>query len=191
MAPGIASEIFREIDRELWLVTSQSPSGRGGLIATFVSQAALPPEYPRILIGVAKQHHTWSLIEESRSFGLHLLNEAQIELVWQFGLRSGRACDKLSGLSFRTGSSGSPLLEGVPAWLECRVENQLDTGDRTVYLAEVIDAGKEATLAPLTTKRVLSLASEDQRRELRAQMIHDAEIDAAAIEAWRQSHRQA
>jgi len=185
-----ASEIFRGIDRELWLITAQTSTRRGGLIATFVSQASLPTDLPRVSVGVAKQHHTWSLIEESHAFGLHLLSEEQIEWVWRFGLQSGRDVDKLEGLPFRNGLSGCPLLAGVPAWLECRVETQLDTGDRTVYLAEVIDAGREGVLRPLTTQAMLRVASDDQRRELLAQMQHDSAVDAEAIRGWRQARVQ-
>ena len=58
--------------------------------------------------------------------------------MWRFGLRSGRDADKLAGLSMTTATTGSPILTDALGWLDCRVEARLDTGDRTVYLAEVV-----------------------------------------------------
>ena len=82
-------KILRLLDREIWLITATHQTNRAGLIATFVSNASIVPELPRMVIGIAKQHHTWSVIEKSRAFKLHLLDESQIELVWRFGLQVG------------------------------------------------------------------------------------------------------
>src|SRR5438132_18510 len=103
-----ASTLFAWLDRELWLVTAQAGPRRGGLIATFVCQASIVPDLPRMLLGVAKTHHTWELIEASEAFALHLLGEDQLDLVWRFGLDSGRGHDKLAGLECRKGATGSP-----------------------------------------------------------------------------------
>src|SRR5262245_57890902 len=101
MDPTASATLFAWLDREIWLVTAQVGARRGGLIATFVSQASIVPEMPRMLVGLGKQHFTWELVEASNSFALHLLGEAQMELVWRFGLRSGRELDKFAGLSVR------------------------------------------------------------------------------------------
>src|SRR6185295_15020482 len=92
------SNILRLIDRELWLVTAEHQGRRGGLIATFVSNASIVPEAPRMIVGIAKQHHTHGLIEASGAFTLHLLDESHIELVWRFGLKTGRDADKFADL---------------------------------------------------------------------------------------------
>lgn len=177
--------LFAQLDRELWLLTAAADGRRGGLIATFVSQASLVPELPRVLVGVAKQHHTWGLIEASDAFGLHLLDEAHVEWVHGFGLRSGRDGDKLAGLTLTTAATGSPLLADAPGWLDCRVEARLDTGDRTVYLAAVVASRLTRPGPPLTVKRLLQLAPPDRLRELKEQVARDCAVDAAAIRAWR------
>lgn len=78
-----------------------------------------------------------------------------------------------------------PKLNAV-AWLTCRVETFMDTGDRTLYLAEVLDGKLEKPSPPLTLKRLLQLAPPERLRELRDGMARDAAIDAAAIRAWRE-----
>jgi flavin reductase (DIM6/NTAB) family NADH-FMN oxidoreductase RutF len=138
-----------------------------------------------MILGIARQHHTWTLIEASGAFALHLIGEEQLDWVWRFGLRSGRDCDKLDGLATQVGAAGSPILTGAPGWLDCRVEARLDTGDRTVYLAEVLDAQSPGSEPFLTVSRLRQLVPDDHRRELEEQMTRDGAIDAQAIAAWR------
>ena len=180
-----ASTLFAWLDREVWLVTAQNGSRRGGLIATFVNPATIVADLPRMLVGIAKQHHTWELIEASNAFALHLLGEQHLDWVWHFGLQTGRGRDKLDG--FRTGemSTGSPVLEDAIGWLDCRVEGRLDAGDRTVYLAEVVQGGVTHFAPPLTSRRLMQLAPPARLAELKRQLHHDSEIDAGAIRQWR------
>src|SRR5207248_2988717 len=152
---------------------------------TFVGQASIVPEQPRMIVGLAQQHHTWELVEASGAFVLHLLGEDQVDWVWRFGLQSGRTLDKLDGLETRPGASGAPIVSGAPGWLDCRVEARLDTGDRTVYLAEVLVAQSPGARTLLTVSRLRPLIPEDRRSALEEQMARDIAIDAEAIAAWR------
>jgi flavin reductase (DIM6/NTAB) family NADH-FMN oxidoreductase RutF len=180
-----ACTLFAWLDREVWLVTSRSGERRGGLIATQVSQATIVPELPRILIGLAKQHYTWELVEASGAFAMHLLGEQNLDWVWRFGLESSRRRDKFDGLDVRV-EKGSPLLDDAIGWMDCRVEARLDSGDRTVYLAEVVESRVTHFGPPLTFQRLLELAPADRLAELKRQRYHDSHIDAAAIRAWRE-----
>jgi flavin reductase (DIM6/NTAB) family NADH-FMN oxidoreductase RutF len=185
-----AADMFALTDRELWLVTAQAGSRRGGMIATFVSHASLAPELPRVLIAVAVRHFTWELIESSGAFGLHLISEEQLDWVWRFGLKSGRDTDKLAGLAVETAVTGTPLMPEALGWIDCRVEARLAMGDRTAYLAEVVAAQSVRRSAPLTFQRLLQLAPVEKRHELRALRDRDAAIDAAAIRAWREERKK-
>jgi flavin reductase (DIM6/NTAB) family NADH-FMN oxidoreductase RutF len=180
-----ASVLFSLLDRELWVVTACAGSRRGGLVATFVAQASIVPEFPRVLVGIARQHHTWGLVEASEAFALHLLGEEHLDWVWRFGLRSGREVDKLEGLASRPGGTGSPLLTDALGWLDCRIEARLDTGDRTAYLAAVADAQAPRPGPVLTLKRMLQLAPPERVQDLKQQMARDASVDAEAIRTWR------
>ena len=183
--PTAASTLFAWLDREIWLVAAQADSRRGGLIATFVNQASIVPDMPRMLVGLSRQHYTWELIEESNAFSLHLLGEQHLDWVWRFGLESGRGRDKLDGLRVRQASTGSPVLEDAIGWIDCRVESRLDAGDRTVYLAEVVQGGVTNFAPPLTFQRLLQLAPSAQLAELKRRLQHDSELDAEAIRRWR------
>lgn len=180
-----ATALFAWLDREIWLVTSQAGEHRGGLIATFVNQASIVPELPRVVVGIARQHHTWELIEASGALALHLLSEDNVDWVARFGLQSGRDIDKLAGLSTTTAVTGTPLLDGTVGWFDCRVEASLNTGDRTLYLAEVLESRVTNYGPPLTLKHLLQVLPSEQLSGLKRQLHQDSTIDAEAILAWR------
>jgi len=180
-----AAALFAWLDREIWLVTAQAGGRRGGLIATLVAEASIVPDLPRVAVGLARQHHTWELVEASGAFGLHLIGEANLDWVWRFGLVSGHDQDKFAGLETATAATGSPLLAGCIGWLDCRVEARLDTGDRTLYLADVVQGVIANYGPPLTLKRLLQIAPPDRLAELKRQRFCDSHIDAEAIQAWR------
>ena len=118
-----AATLMAWLDREVWLITAHADSRRGGLIATFVNPASIVPDLPRMVIGLSRSHHTTALIEASGACALHLLGEQHLDLVWRFGLQSGRDVDKFAGLDLSVhGPTGSPILGDAIGWLDCRVE---------------------------------------------------------------------
>lgn len=181
-------QVLQLVDREIWLLTSQTMASRGGLIVTFVAQASTVTELPRVLVGLAKYHHTAGLVAESRRFALHLLAADQLDWVWHFGLQSGQDRDKLAGFSLPEGED-IPRLDGVVAWLDCRVEASFDIGDRMLYVAEITRGEVNRRRQCLTTKRLAKLASRRRWKQLSDQQARDAAPDAAAIAAWRKARR--
>ncbi len=182
-------EVFDLYDPPLWLVTSAHAGRRGGLIATFAVRASIVATLPRMVLGVAKQHHTWGLIEGSGGFALHLLHPRQLDLVWRFGLTTGHQVDKFAGLAAATTPGGQPLIADALAWLDCRCESRLDSGDRTIYLAAVTDGGTDTAAAanpePLNVGRLYAEAPPDARARLDALYARDGAVDAASILTWR------
>lgn len=178
-------KIYSQLDSPIWLVTSADGETRGGFIATTVMRASIVESMPRHLITVNKRHHTHGLIESSGAFAMHLIDETQLDLIWRFGIQSGRDVDKLAGLQFVIGETGSPLLPESLAWLDCRVEASIDSGDRTIYLAAVVKSQLLREGQPLTSHRLFQIAPPDRRKIMDEQYARDARLDAVAIEQWR------
>ena len=170
-------------------MTAADGGRRGGLIATTVTQASIVSEMPRQLITIDKRHNTHALIEGSGAFAMHLIDETQLDLVWRFGLQSGRDVDKFAGLLFRNGATGSPLLPEALGWFDCRVEARMDSGDRPIYLAAVVDGRMEHTGPPLTNRRFFDIAPPNQQKIMSEQHDHDASLDAVSIQQWRDQKR--
>ena len=176
-------------DRTAWILTARDGDEMSGLVATFVNTASLVPALPRLAIGLARHHYTWDLIRRSRSFAAHLIDDAQSDLIWRFGLASGRKANKFAELAWRPGQTGSPVLECAMAWLDCAVEAELDIGDRTIYVAAVLDGGVNRPGTPLSANRIVELATPEQRQRMDEDRHRDAQTDAAAMLAWRAARR--
>ena len=178
-------QVLRMFDRTAWIITASVGGERSGLVATFVNTASLGPAHPRLAIGIARHHYTWELINRSRAFTAHLVDEAAGALIWRFGLSSGRHTNKFDGVEWRHGQTGSPIITSALAWLDCRVEADLDIGDRTIYVGAAVDGGVNRAATPLTSEQIFRLADAEQRTRMDADRDRDAQLDAAAILAWR------
>ena len=131
-------------------VSAAHEGRRSAQIAVSAHGASIVPDRPRVLVLLWKTNLTHDLALAAGAFGLHLLRDDQDELVHRLGFTSGRDADKLAGLEQHAGETGSPLLADCAGWLDCRVVNEMDGGDMTCLLADVIDGVQhDARFEPL------------------------------------------
>jgi flavin reductase (DIM6/NTAB) family NADH-FMN oxidoreductase RutF len=190
------AEVIKLIDREVWIVTAQAtlskPSPvdgsiprRGGLLATWVSQASLDADNPVMVIGLSPNHFTAELIDASRAFGLHLLRPDQAQLGLNFALGSGRDRDKFQDLETTSAKTGSPIMQDCLAWLDCRVTDRIDHGDRIYYWATVEAAVKNGADGqnprPLREQELIAAASNLQKKQLRENLLFDLEFQRSRV----------
>ena len=179
--------IFKMTDREVWILTAGVPERRGGLLATWVLQASIDRDSPVLVAGIAPNHFTRELVDETGAFAAHLLHQNQIDLAFRFALHSGRNLDKLAGLRLSKSETGSPILEDALCWLDCRVFARLDAGDRVFFWADVIAGEKQANSPPLTEQQLLDHADDQTRNRLIADRESDVEQQKLRNKEWRQN----
>ena len=194
-------EVFRLVDRDVWIVTSannemsrdagvsEAPA-QGGLVATWVNQASIDAHHPSVVVGVAVNHYTSDLIDASSAFGLHLLRPDQTDVALNFAIGSGRDREKLSGLATHNAKTGSPILQDCLAWLDCQLYYRFNGGDRIYYFADIV-AGEiavesETRTRPLTESQLFAAASDDQRAALKASLDSDILRQRPKYRAWRE-----
>lgn len=187
MSSLVTTTVFAHVNREIWVVTAAGAERVGGLVATWVSQASIDENNPIVVIGIAANHFTRTLIDESGFFGLHLLKPAQIDLAINFAVGSGRTRDKFAGVNHRRSPHGTPLLQDIHTWTDCEVFTKLDTGDRIYYWANVIDGRVLSHEPPLREHEFISKISEEDRQNLRESRERDIEIQRPMFDAWRNS----
>ena len=124
----------------------------------------------RVTLQVLKLNYSYNLVHESQSFAVNLLSEDQIEMVRRFGVVSGRQVDKLADSPCSVGVTGSPFLDEAVAYLDCRVVNSMDAGDRTVFLADVVDGRRLREGKLLTYDYFITAAPQELMDEYRANM---------------------
>lgn len=187
--------VFRSIDRPIWVITSygkDSANGRrrgGGLVATWVNQASIDYHHPTVTIGVATNHFTTELIDESSYFGLHLLLPNQTDIALNFALGSGRQREKLSGVALRQGDNNSPILADCFAWLDCQVFFRIHGGDRVYYYADVTDgclSDPDSAESPLVESQLMQAATKEQCEALKSGLESDIRAQRPLYREWRE-----
>lgn len=101
---------------------------------TCQSFVSLSLEPPLVAFCPARTSTTWPRIARAGRFCVNVLAADQVELCRQFA-RSGS--DKFAGVIWRAGPDGSPVLDGVLAWIECELHDVLDGGDHHLVLGRV------------------------------------------------------
>ncbi len=105
-----------------------------GFAAQSFSAVSLDP--PLVLLCPAKTSTSWPRLRDSGSFCINILS-AQQKSVCDVFAQSG--IDKFAALSWQAGMTGSPVLDGVLAYVDCDLEAEHDAGDHTVVLGRVRD----------------------------------------------------
>jgi flavin reductase (DIM6/NTAB) family NADH-FMN oxidoreductase RutF len=141
----------------LLAITTTYQGRANGQIAVAGLSASILPEAPRVLVSLWKANYTHELVVASRVFAVHLLAAtpeesrlASLTLLRTLGLRSGRDGDKLSGVNWHAGVTGSPLLADALTYVEARVVATLDSGEMTLFLADVVAGERLRAGAPLS-----------------------------------------
>lgn len=181
---------FQCVSSPIWIVTSHNDGQHGGLAATMVMPASIVDDAPRLVMGLAKHHATHDLVRASGAFAAHLISSDHAELVERFGTQSSRDTDKFAGLRYRETDAGHRILTNVIAWFDCRLETSFDTGDRTVFLAEVVDGGvamrgDDSSNEAMTSADIGANFGQDVLAVMKQQRVNDGKLDAIAIEEFR------
>jgi flavin reductase (DIM6/NTAB) family NADH-FMN oxidoreductase RutF len=120
------------------IVTTEHEGKPFGMTVAAFSSLSLHP--PLILICVEKTVKTHDAIAGAGKFGVSILGSKQTDVSNRF---ASRADDKFSGTELVHGELGVPLIAGAITRLECRVTEQLEGGDHTIFVGEVVDAKTE------------------------------------------------
>ena len=118
------------------VITTKLDQKLNGMAAAWVSRASEQPFL--VMASVYNKNHSHDLIRSSRIFAVNYLQEGQQRLAIHFGKQSGREVDKFRKVQYFTERTGAPILKDCLAYLDCRVTDQMDSGDHTIFLGEVL-----------------------------------------------------
>ncbi|PWI41730.1 flavin reductase family protein [Streptomyces sp. ICBB 8177] len=131
--PGVFRSVFRRHAAGVAVVTAAG-ARPVGFTATSLTSVAVEP--PLLSFGISVSSSSWPTVAEAEHVGVHVLGEHQEELAGTFA-RSG--ADRFAApTSWRVGPHGVPLLDGVSAWLVCRVAARVPAGDHRIVVAEAV-----------------------------------------------------
>ena len=133
-------DALQRISYGMYVVGSHKDDKLNCQIAITVFQITSEP--PKIVAGINKEHLTHEYIQASKVFAASALNQSTpLPFIMGFGFRSGRDVDKLKGISYEIGQTGSPIiLDNTNAYFEAEVIQEIDAGTHTMFVGNVVAA---------------------------------------------------
>jgi flavin reductase len=130
------------------VVTTRGPEHSYGLTANAFSSVSLDP--PLILVCVNSGTRGSESIEQNRVFVVNILSAEQEPLSRYFASKERpHGKDAFREIAHRTEVTGSPVLEGAAAYLDCRLAASHPAGDHVIFIGEVVALGIDQTTKPL------------------------------------------
>lgn len=124
----------------LFVLTARLGEKDNGCIINTAGQVTSTPN--RISITVNKDNLTHDLVKESGKFNISILSErASFDLFKHFGFQSGREVNKFDGYTAckRSENGLYYITEGTNAYISATVEQTIDLGSHTMFIASVDD----------------------------------------------------
>jgi 3-hydroxy-9,10-secoandrosta-1,3,5(10)-triene-9,17-dione monooxygenase reductase component len=147
----VAPERFRRVVSHfptgVAVVTATSEGRPVGLTVATFTPVSLEP----MLVGfLPRQSWTWSRIEASGHFCVNVLAYHQEPHCMAF---ASKVEDRFEGISWHPSGSGSPILDGALAWIDCSLHQVVNAGDHFFVMGRVLDLDAPGETGPLVVYR--------------------------------------
>lgn len=140
---------LRMFSNGMYIITSRSGDRYGAATVTWVSQASFKP--PLVMAAVRPESNVFKCLVESRVAAIHILDSDQHEMAQKFFSPTTVETGLINGEPFVDGETSAPILQNVPAYIECKVHQIVENGgDHAVAIMEVVNAACREQVRPLT-----------------------------------------
>lgn len=138
VSPDIFKAAMRRFPTGVTIVTT---TGKDGVAHGFTANAfaSVTADPPMLLICVNRASNSHPLIAAAGFFCVNLLTMEQQPVAERFARAATE--DRFSGLGWRKGATGAPVLDGSLAYFDCTLAEEHTTGTHTIFLGNVLDAG--------------------------------------------------
>ncbi len=136
-----STEDFREAMRRFATGVAIVTTAYDGRVHGFTANAfaSVSADPPTVLICVNRGATAHPLIASSQRFCVNLLALEQQSLAERFA--GGEPRSRFDGVPYRIGESGSPILEGTLAHVDCLLAEEVTASTHTIFLGNVLDVG--------------------------------------------------
>jgi flavin reductase (DIM6/NTAB) family NADH-FMN oxidoreductase RutF/rubredoxin len=133
-------DALRNIGYGMYIIGAEKGNKLNAQIANTVFQITSQP--PTVAVSINKNNLTHEFISASKVFSASILSEdTELSFIGHFGFKSGRDINKLEGINYKIGETGSPVvIENATAYMEVRVTKEVDMGSHTIFIGEVVVA---------------------------------------------------
>ncbi|GGR76028.1 hypothetical protein GCM10010284_06190 [Streptomyces rubiginosohelvolus] len=149
IAPAEFRRVLGHFASGVTVVTARDADGPTGFACQSFASLSLDP--PLVSFMVARTSTTWPRIARAGVFCVNVLGAEQSALCRGFAVSGS---DKFAGVAYGDApATGSPLLDSVPAWIDCRIHAVHTGGDHLIVVGRVEALGAEEEGEPLLFHR--------------------------------------
>jgi flavin reductase (DIM6/NTAB) family NADH-FMN oxidoreductase RutF/DNA-binding IclR family transcriptional regulator len=143
--PGRFRHVLGHFPTGVVVVTAVQDNGEpaGMAVGSFTSVSLDPP---LVAFLPDRSSSSFPKIRAAGSFCINVLGGDQEHVCRAF---AARGADKYAAVAWRAASSGSPVLDGVVAWIDCDIDQVLEAGDHYIVLGRVRDLAVTDKVSPL------------------------------------------
>lgn len=131
-----------------FLITCGEIEGRSNIIAiSFCMPVSKEP--PLIACAIGREAYSCTLIEHAREFIINVPPKELKPEIYYCGFHSGYQVDKFkeTGLTPQPARIvKAPIIAECVAYMECYVRREIETGDKNLFISEVIEAYADEAL---------------------------------------------
>lgn len=130
------------------VITTRGAEHPYGMTANAFSSVSLEP--PLVLVCVMDGTEGSDSLQRNGVFAVNVLGANQEQLSRYFASRDRpRGWQTFEGIAHRRVETGSPVIEGVAAYFDCRLVAAHPAGDHIVFIGEVLALGADRAVQPL------------------------------------------
>jgi flavin reductase (DIM6/NTAB) family NADH-FMN oxidoreductase RutF len=141
-------EVLGHFASGVTVVTALTDDGPLGFTCQSFSSLSLDP--PLVAFAPSRASRTWPRLREIGRFCVNVLAEGQDAVSRNF---ARTRADRFDGVRWTPSAHGSPVLDGVVAWIDGELWAEYDGGDHTLVVARVLDLGAVPERRPLLFHR--------------------------------------
>ncbi len=154
--PPFSSKDFRDVvgafATGVTVITTRGEGHAYGMTANAFCSVSLAP--PLVLVCTLASSEASEHLRRNGVFAVNILGTDHEPLSRFFSSEDRpRGRDAFADVSYRAATSGSPILEGAIAYLDCRLHAEHATGDHVIFIGEVLELGADDKAEPLIFHR--------------------------------------
>ena len=117
------------------VITAVEQEGRAvAMVVGSFTSVSLDP--PLVAFFPDRASSSWPGIRRAGRFCVNVLSSNQRDLCRRFSARGG---DKFADVDYRLSKGGSPVLDGIVAWIDCTLDTVHDAGDHFIALGRICE----------------------------------------------------
>jgi flavin reductase (DIM6/NTAB) family NADH-FMN oxidoreductase RutF len=128
--------VIASLPTPLAIVTAFDGRVRAGCLVSFHTHVSISPH--RYLVCLARPNRTHWVAQRSQHLAVHAVSQDHKDVAELFGGSTGDDTDKFAACNWRNWKDGTPLLEDVRSWLVGAIRSQIDLGDHSGFLLDVV-----------------------------------------------------